>query len=363
MTMKTSSQRSGWLVWAACSAAIAATVGMGGLARRVLAQTTTAPAAADPHAAALDAFRKARALYSQGNYADADAANNRALQLDPTLNEAKLLHKVLREKVGNGNSASSTAAGESDGASPTTGPAKVKALTMEQVSMIRLQELSAADTLIRGRVPRKALDAYWNTYVKNQTGADLSQGAYNKFVNSSNFMAQVRAIKDSNVQEFAESVEIASDPADMLAFRTAVEPYILQNCATSACHGGDKAGNFHLLRPGGSSLDQVIYTNFYIMSQYSTKDGGKVIDRDEPDLSLFLQYGLPKTVAHFAHPGKVEIKPHFGDKSAPEYQVMVNWVKSLAFPRPNYGVVYEIPGMTPAPETAPAKATPPRTGK
>ena len=355
-----SSRRIGWRVWAACSAVLAVTVGVGGVVGRVLAETTTAPVASDNHAAALDAFRKARALYTQGNYADADVANNRALQLDPTLNEAKLLHKVLREKVGNG--ASTTGGGVEEPATPSTGPAKVRALTMEQVSMIRLQELSAADTQIRGRVPRKALDAFWNTYMKNQAGADLSQAAYNAFINPSNFLSQVHAIKESNLQQFAENVDIASDPSNMMAFRTAVEPYVLQTCATSACHGGDKVANFHLLHPGGSSVDQVIYTNFYIMSQYTTKDGGMVIDRDDPNESLFLQYGLPRTVAHHAHP--VEIRPRFGDTKGPEYQLMAAWVKSLAYPRPNYGVVYEIPGMTPAAATAPApgsgKATTPK---
>jgi hypothetical protein len=352
-----------------CAGLIAAVGGAGGV-KMARAQTTTtpAPASAADHAAALDSFRKARAFYNQRDFADANAANDHALQLDPSLNEAKLLRKVLREKVGNGTPTSPTA-GDAEAGGPTTGPAKVKALTMEQVSMVRLQELSEADTQIRGRVPRKALDAFWNKYMKTQTGADLSQGAYNAFISSANFMGQVHAIKDSNLQEFAESVEISSDPARMVAFRTSVEPYVLQNCATSACHGGDKVANFHLLRPGAASPDQVIYTNFYTMAEYRTKDGGQMINRDDPDLSLFLQYGLPKTVAQFAHPGNAQFRPHFGDKTAPEYQIMAAWVKSLAFPKPNYGVVYEIPGMTatpaPTPTPAPAngKTTPTRTTK
>jgi hypothetical protein len=348
-------KQGGWRQRAVFAMVIAAAVGVGGI---TVAQTTTAPVAPDPHAAALDSFRKAYALYKQGNYADADTANNRALKLDPTLDDAKRLHKVLREKVGNGSSASSPVAGEAESTTSPNGPVKVRALTMEQVSMIRLQELGAQDTPLRGRVPRKALDAFWDTYLKNQTGQDLSKTAYNQFVSPTNFMGQIHAIKDSNLQQFAESVEISSDPADMIPFRTRVQPYILHNCATSACHGGDKAGNFHLLRPeanGGASTDQVVYTNFYIMSQYVAKDGGRVINRDEPTDSLFLQYGLPKTVAHFAHPGPADVRPHFGDSSGPEYQNMVAWVKTLAFPRPNYDVVYEIPGMASnAPATQPA---------
>ncbi len=223
--------------------------------------------------------------------------------------------------------------------------------------MIRLQELSDTDTQIRGRVSRKALDTFWNTYIKAQPGSDLSQAAYNAFVSPNNFAGQVRAIKSASSPQFSENLEITSDPLNMAGFRTMVQPYVLQNCATAACHGGDKAGNFHLLRPGGAPNDAVIYTDFYIMSRYVTKDGGKIINRDEPEKSLLLQYGLPKAAAQFTHPGTADVRPRFGDSNVPEYRAMVDWVKSLAYPQPNYGIIYEIPGNTPA--TTPVPPPPP----
>ena len=219
----------------------------------------------------------------------------------------------------------------------------MKPLTAQQISMIRLQEISDADTQIRGRMTRKFLDEFWTTYVKTQPGQDLSVAAYNTFVNPSNFANQVRAIRNAGNPKFSENVEILSDPMDMTAFRTRVQPYVLANCATSACHGGDKAGNFHLLR---GTNDAGVYTDFYIMTSYVAKDGGRVINRDEPDKSLFLQYGVPKNVAHFTHPGKADVRPHFGDENAADYRMMADWVKTLAYPQPNYGIVYEIPGMT-----------------
>ncbi len=333
--------------------------GGGHAANAVLAQTTAPAVSAANHAAALDAFRQAHDLYEQEKYADANTQNNKALELDPGLKDALLLKRVLQSKLGE---TGTTTTGP--GGNTPTGPApKVKPLTAQQISMIRLQEISDADTQIRGRVSRKFLDEFWTTYVKTQPGQDLSVAAYNDFVNPSNFANQVRAIRNAGNPKFSENVEIQSDPADMVAFRTRVQPYVLANCATSACHGGDKAGNFHLLRTGGATPDAVAYTNFYIMSSYVTKDGGMVINRGEPDKSLFLQYGVPRNVAHFTHPGKAEVRPHFGDENAADYRMMADWVKTLAYPQPNYGIVYEIPGMSVTPAPAPTTAPKPGSGR
>jgi hypothetical protein len=126
-----------------------------------------------------------------------------------------------------------------------------------------------------------------------------------------------------------------------------VEPYVLQNCATAACHAGDKAGNFKLYRPGAGTPEQVLYTNFYILAMYTNKDG-KMIDHDKPDQSLLLQYGMVKAAAVIPHPGKAEVR-YFTDRNDPKFKAMSDWInKQLRFPRPNYGIVYELPGSAPA---------------
>ena len=259
-----------------------------------------------------------------------------------------------------------TATGGDSQGTAATGPApKVKLLTTQQVTMVRLGELGQNDTQVRGHVTRKTLDAFWNQYVKLQPAVDLSQAAYNTFVNPNNFINQVNQIRDSKSPQFTDGLEITSDPADMIPYRTKVQSCVLENCATSLCHGGDKAGSFRLIRPAGGTTDQITYTNFYIMSQYVDKDGEQVINRDDPAKSLFLQYSLPKALASYSHPGSAQTRAHFTDENAPEYLAMLTWVKGLSYPKPNYGITYEIPGMTPppvVPATMPrAPATKPAT--
>jgi len=343
--------RSGWRLSVAAMALAAAAVVWGGSA--LLADTTVTP---DQHTAAVAAFQKARDLYQAQDYRAANAANDQALQLDPTLTDAQLLHKILQNKL------SEAPTGPSTGGTSTKPVTGFKLLTPQQISMIRLQELSDSETNIHGRVPQKTLRDYWDQYVKNQVGSDLSQNAYNRFVNQSNFDAQVKAIRQANIPALSQTVEITSDPADMIPFRNSVHPWVLQNCATSACHGGEKAGKFRLYRPPGQPTEAAIYTNFYILSMYTTADGGRLLDRDQPEKSELLQYALPKLIAAKAHPGTMDVH-RFGDATAVEYRNGTNWIKSLAFPQPNYGIVYELPGSSdaPGPTTKPAGRPAPKS--
>ena len=143
----------------------------------------------------------------------------------------------------------------------------------------------------------------------------------------------------------------------MVPFKNVVHPFVLKNCATSACHGGDKGGDFRLLVPTGGASDPLIYTNFYIMSMYKGKDGGKMINRDDPDMSLYLQYALPKEVAKFSHPGSITVR-RFGSPTDKQFQQMSDWVRSLTLPRPNYGIVYNGVGATTTPATPTTSTNP-----
>jgi hypothetical protein len=361
MRMHFSLARNKWRVSVAAmalAAAVAAQWWGGSAEESARAAATVSP---DNHAAAIEQFQKARDLYQEGKYKDADVANDKALQLDPTLGDAQLLHKILQSKLSETPTAGPN--GKPEGPGKTTG--NFKLLNPQQISMIRLQELSNNEQNVRGKVPSKTLQAFWNDYQKNQVGADLSTAAYNNFTNPLNFMGQVKAIKLANMPQLAQTIEITSDPADMIPFRNSVHTWVLQNCATSGCHGGEKAGKFRLYHPPGQPSEAAIYTNFYILSTYTPADGGKLLDRDQPDKSDLLQYALPKVTAIHAHPGTLEVHK-FGDANNVEYRSIAAWVKGLAYPQPQYGIVYELPGAAPttkpdAPATKPApRGNPPR---
>jgi hypothetical protein len=150
----------------------------------------------------------------------------------------------------------------------------------------------------------------------------------------------VAALRASGLPAYINKIQLLSDPANMIAFRTRVHPFVLQNCATAVCHGGANAGDLRLVRPAAETNDRILYTNFYTLATYTNKNGDRMINRDEPRKSLLLQYGLPKSVATLKHPGKVEVRRLADEKSA-DFVAMEEWVRTLTFPTP----VYHLPGM------------------
>jgi hypothetical protein len=230
------------------------------------------------------------------------------------------------------------------GSSGTSG--KVTPLTPTQISLIRVYEMSPQDQL-RGKIDRAVLEDFWNeVYIKDPllNGGDTSKQTHDAYLNPNNFAKQLYVFKRANDQKYLEKVTVTSDPAILTAFRTGVHTYMMANCATSECHGGDKAGNFRLMPTTGTGAApaEVFYTNFYIMSMYAGKDG-KMIDRDTPEKSLFLQYSLPWVSAAVKHP-KVDLKkiPNTQDT---RLRSMLEWTRALVSPRPEYGITYEVPGM------------------
>jgi hypothetical protein len=324
--------------------------------------TASAPAArtvtAADRKAADDEFDKATALFKQGHYAEARAANEKALALDPAHFNALLLRQVLEDKLaGGGDSGAGTGGRSSAGGAAGAAPGKVSLLSAQQMTLIRAMEANPADRLT-GKFDAKVLEDFWNTVVVKDQQADKSKAAHDAFVSPTNFPLQLARIKAANDLKYFQGATISTDPAVIKAFTGSggVNPYVMTNCATAECHAGKNGGNFRLVNPTNNPEAQ--YTNFYILSMYSNGDG-KMIDRDNPEKSLLLQYSLPYAVAAVKHP-KVDIRKLSG-LNDPRLRSMTDWIKSLAFPKPNFGIVYDMPGMSaPAtPATAPAK-TPPK---
>ncbi|MCL2648498.1 MAG: hypothetical protein FWD61_16075 [Phycisphaerales bacterium] len=308
------------------------------------------------HAAAVAAFKKARDLFQAEKYNEAYAENEKAIKLDPTYSDPQTLKRILDSRI----TTSSTTTTE------TTATTRVadKFLKPSDISLIRIFEIALRnpnDQKIQGKIDRKVLEKFWDEVIRKE-GTTVAADAKAKFLDPKNFLQQVQQIRDNGDTSYMEKIEFNSDPIVLLNFKNVIQPIILKNCATAACHGGDKAGTFRLFR--GTS-ERETYTNFYILSQF-THNGGKLIDRENPGNSLLLQYGLPKDLAGFTHPKP--IRPSFTDTNSSDYKNILTWITgnptrnipSLAFPTPNYGITYELPGSAttapaPSPTTHPAK--------
>lgn len=320
-----------------------------------LAQSATqpgTPVAADRETAIAE-YRRARELVGQNKLVEAKEANDAALRVDPTFQDARIYEQVIAKRMADA------------GITPTTGGSskavKSEMLTPAQISRIRLWELNEKET-ISGSVDRKVLDELWQVIVKENAGPQLTETDRIRFFNAANFSNQVRRIRDTRDERFISKVNLTTDPKAMAVFRDRIQPFVLQSCAnTIGCHGADNQprSNFRLFR---NSTPAGYYTNFYLMTQYRTSDGAMMIDRQRPGESLFLQYTMPKTLAKFQHPGNANVPVQFPKIDTKRFQDMTSWVTALNSIEPPYGIAYTpawAPAATPATATAPATSTAP----
>jgi hypothetical protein len=164
-------------------------------------------------------------------------------------------------------------------------------------------------------------------------------------------------------------VKVLGQPESMARFRDSVlTTYILNSCATNACHGGMEAGRLVLMNRRPNS-DATVYTNFFILENFKTAAGKSLIDYDNPERSPLLQYGLPRADSLTKHPavprGENNVdawKPAFRSPSDRRFTDTMAWIRSMYRPRPDYQIDYKpLRPLQPLAPEAPGKpAAPPR---
>jgi hypothetical protein len=179
--------------------------------------------------------------------------------------------------------------------------------------------------------------------------------------NKMNPLQQAHEILANGGNKMAGDVLIMTDPASLAQFKRDVQRHILPGCATAACHGavtkdGDfylgKIGKFYLHNPANKEAET--YTNFMLLQQYPISGDSKnpeqatvtidkheyaMVDRQKPENSLLLLYGLPQKDSPLAHPEVQGYKPMFKGRNDPKYQAIFNWMHDTLAPvAPEYGI-------------------------
>jgi len=141
---------------------------------------------------------------------------------------------------------------------------------------------------------------------------------------------------------YADRIEILSDPEVFLIYRQRVLPLINNSCARSGCHAGTTARAFRL--PIGSKTgDAYAYTTFAVLDAMQGSQG-LLIDREHPDDSLLLCYMLPPERNPRAHPpvGRgPSFKAVIWGREDPQYEIVLDWIRRLARPHPEYELEYQ----------------------
>ncbi len=146
---------------------------------------------------------------------------------------------------------------------------------------------------------------------------------------------------------YADRIDMTSDPANIATFRQKIWPILSRSCASPACHGGPDGGSLRFILPATNGA--VGMTNFYVASRCESDDGS-LIDRRQPEASLLLQYGLDSQAASLKHP--VPVPPIFAGKDDAKYRIVLEWIRGLRTPAPDYGITEGMwrqwPGAEPA---------------
>lgn len=273
---------------------------------------------------------------------EAKEALEAALKARPDFTRAQLklrqVNAALAEKKGGGEEPKMPA-GNGEVAS-TGGTIKPEWLVDEE-DMIRIRrwELREDDRVVivfANRVVERFIKKMAGRDAFREPGADKA------------FLAASPTTKVRYMLEWAQDdpgirddILVKTDPRFMIEFRSRIWPMIQQSCATSECHGGAKPkSGLKLFSIPGSNV-RADYTNYILLDGYA-KGSLRLIDRDHPEDSLLLQFGLPKEQAKRNHPGSIHFM--YRSREDPKYTLMLEWIKNLhKAPHPEYGLKYQPP--------------------
>ena len=323
----------------------------------------------------------AREAIAQRQYALARNALESVLQIDNNNREAvDMLETVrslmrLERKNPPGEAARPPApaearpaeAGAADAPAPAEPAPPIKVLSPAQINAMKQGEMGEDERDIRVRFERNVQRRFVD---------------YSPDYQPAEFFAltpieQARVILTRGLPEMSKDVIIMNDPASILQFRRSVQPYLLQNCATAGCHGG-QAPKFNMVLPPEG--DAATYTNFYIVTRYTkaTKQQSdtifgrgelKIVDRQRPGESLLVHYSVPPQIAAHDHPEMTGYRAPLRGVNDARYVLLMNWIQSLVPVDPDYGFEINVSATQPAtapattqaePADSPPAATPPR---
>jgi len=243
---------------------------------------------------------------------------------------ARLLLELAERELGEGSEATSQP-GDAQHQQPMP-----KLLNNEAIQTLRRCELQldrpeVVGALFNNRVQERFLEEY---------GADLESKVRDRFFKlpaSERAQLILRHAPDT----LGPDVEITRNPARFEVFERKVLPIVLENCATSACHGPKGTTRWRIYTDRATT-EKLVYTNYLIIHEF-TAGGERLLDREFPARSTLISYGLPDEERLVDQPTRhpVAIQPPFAGRNDRKYREVLSWIESLSFPAPDYGIKLE----------------------
>ena len=222
-------------------------------------------------------------------------------------------------------------------------------LTPEEVNLIRVYELDF-DRPPRLRVSRETIHELIDRYGTSPL-IPGSPSERNRLFRADPERV-VRLMFELRARDLYPQIEVQGDPESMNVFRQRIHnTWLMNNCATSGCHGGPNETRFMMHRDHHRS-ERTRYTNFLILERLEVNPRWPMINYEQPEMSLIIQYGLPREWARIPHPDVPGWKPVFTRRDDSMQRDAVRWIKMMMQPRPEYPIDFD-PNPTDAEEDEP----------
>jgi hypothetical protein len=257
------------------------------------------------------------------------------------LNEVSAQLKLMSPTDGAGDGASTRGGGE-DRTKRTKDDPKTPLLSAAEVNLIRVYEIDLNDPP-RIQIPESLIA----TMLERYSESELIPA---KSTDRKSFYAKepidiVKTLFALKARDLYGEIEVLGEPESLNLFRQRVHnAWLINNCATSRCHGGPDGGRLYFHNKNFKD-DETRMTNLLILTR-TTLDGLPLIDFEKPTDSLLFQYALPKTEARRPHPDVRGWSPVFTPGRRGLQEDFVDWVRSMKIQRGEYpGIEYTPPGL------------------
>lgn len=214
-------------------------------------------------------------------------------------------------------------------------------LSKEDIELIKVYEVDLeTDPPPRVVIPRDEL----RKFIKEYQGDDeelRGKSNQNDFVRASGHV-QLEKFFQHKARDYYKHVSIRSQIDSLRDWRNLHRRYVLGYF--QPMFGAGSVPELYIF-PRGRDTERIEMTNFFILTQTSI-DGKPIIDRNVPEESLLVQWGLPRESAKFPAPEDIKgWEPKFKDEKDERFIEKVDWIKSLisANQGSNYGIQYKMP--------------------
>lgn len=273
-------------------------------------------------------YRLALSCWTRNHPEQASQVCQRILETWPDHARAKSLLRVVNRQIVNRPTARTAATRfvPTSQAQVTTLPG---VLTAEAINRFRFAEFCYKNFYDRPRVVISPMVAHEFLAEVDKTNA-MTPTEKAQFQQSAND-DKLRWIILHTGLKYADRIQILTEPRSLLTYRQKVWPIISKSCGAPTCHGGEQAGRLRLILP--ANLPSIGATNFYLLNAFEA-DAGPLINREHPEASLLLQYGLAREDSELHHPKLIQ--PPYTGTNDTRYKIILAWIRSLRTPAPQY---------------------------